>query len=143
MLFSNERTAQRYHTSLTNQCTLFGQGSIMCHNSLISSAKNKSHSFTDSCLKTARLKSGAGLFLVHIIFITSWGKKCTPCTDLSLFLTKAIHVLSSRYTKHGLQAEENRALHKYKKNIAMTDCLVILYPARRQSVIAMFFLYLW
>ena len=29
------------------------------------------------------------------------------------------------------------------KNIAMTDCLVILYPARRQSVIAILSLYLW
>ena len=34
-----------------------------------------------------------------------------------------------RYTKPGLQAEKKRAHHKYKKNIAMTDCLVILYPA--------------
>ena len=29
----------------------------------------------------------------------------------------------------GLQAEKNRVHHKYKKNIAMTDCLVIHYPA--------------
>ena len=55
--------------------------------------------------------------------------------------------LGRRYTctstKPGLQAEKNRAHHKYKKNIAMTNCLVILYPAWRQSVIAISFLYLW
>ena len=38
--------------------------------------------------------------------------------------------LSPKYTKPGLPAEK-----KYKKNIAMTDCLVILYPACRQPVI--------
>ena len=38
---------------------------------------------------------------------------------------------------------KNRAHHKYKKNIAMTDCLVILCPAWRQSVFAIFCLYLW
>ena len=32
------------------------------------------------------------------------------------------------YSKLGLQAEKNRAYHEYEKNIAMTDCLVILYP---------------
>ena len=35
--------------------------------------------------------------------------------------------LGPKYTKPGLQAEKNRAHHKYKKNIAITDCLVILY----------------
>ena len=38
---------------------------------------------------------------------------------------------------------KNRAHHNYKKNIAVTDCLVILNPAWRHSVIAVFFLYLW
>ena len=32
------------------------------------------------------------------------------------------------YTKPGLQAEKNRAHHKYKENLAMMDCLDILYP---------------
>ena len=51
--------------------------------------------------------------------------------------------LGPRYPNPGLQAEKDRAHHKYKENIAMTDCLVILYPAWRQSVIAIFFSYLW
>ena len=33
------------------------------------------------------------------------------------------------YTKPRLQAEKKRAHHKYKKNIAMMDCLVVGYPA--------------
>ena len=48
-------------------------------------------------------------------------------------------VLGRKYTMPGLQAEKNnnkRAHHKYKKNIAMTDCLIILCPACRQPVIA-------
>ena len=45
--------------------------------------------------------------------------------------------------KPELQAEKNRAHHNYKNNIAMTGCLVILYPAWRQSVIGIFFLYSW
>ena len=36
-------------------------------------------------------------------------------------------VLGPRYTKPGLQAEKNQAHYKYKNNIAMMDCLVILY----------------
>ena len=49
-------------------------------------------------------------------------------------------LLGLKYTKPGLQAEKNQAHHKYKKNIhvAMTDCLVILYPASRQPVFAKF-----
>ena len=39
--------------------------------------------------------------------------------------------------------EKNRAHHKYKKNAAMKGCLVKLYSAWRQSVIAIFFLYFW
>ena len=34
-----------------------------------------------------------------------------------------------RYTKPGLQEEENQAHHKYKKNNTMPGGLVILYPA--------------
>ena len=36
----------------------------------------------------------------------------------------------------------NQAHYKYIKNIAMTHSLVILYPARRQSVNSVFFLHL-
>ena len=43
----------------------------------------------------------------------------------------------------GTAAEKNRIQHRYKKNIAMTDRLVILYQVWRQSVIAIFCLYLW
>ena len=43
-------------------------------------------------------------------------------------------------TKPGLQAEKkNRAQHKYKQNIAMTDCLQAGCRITRHSVIAIFF----
>ena len=48
--------------------------------------------------------------------------------------------LGPRYTKCGLQVEKNRAHYKYKKNIAMTDCLPAGYSIIWQSVIAIFFL---
>ena len=51
--------------------------------------------------------------------------------------------LGPRYTKPGQQAEKNRARHKYKKKMAMTDCLIILHPAWKKSVVAIFCLYLW
>ena len=54
-----------------------------------------------------------------------------------------LHVLGPRYTRPGLQAVTNQVHHKYKKNIAMTDCLVLLNPAWRQPVIVIFFLYFW
>ena len=37
--------------------------------------------------------------------------------------------LGSRYAKPGLQSAKNPAHYKYKKNIAMRDSLVIVYPA--------------
>ena len=46
--------------------------------------------------------------------------------------------LGPRYTKPGLKAAKIRAHHKYKKNIAMTDCL-----QAGQSVIAIFSLYIY
>ena len=39
--------------------------------------------------------------------------------------------------------KKNRAHHKYKKNIAMTNCLVILYPSWRQSVIAIIIVFVF
>ena len=39
--------------------------------------------------------------------------------------------------------KKNRAHHQYKKNIAMTDCFQAGYSITRQSVVAIFFLYLW
>ena len=39
-----------------------------------------------------------------------------------------VRVLGSRYTKPGLQVEKSELTINTKKNIAMTDCLVILYP---------------
>ena len=65
----------------------------------------------------------------------------------SILVEMVLKELGWRYTLPGLQAKtkkkKKRAHHKYKKNIAMTDCQVIVYPACRQSVIAIFFLYLW
>ena len=48
-----------------------------------------------------------------------------------------------RHTNPGLLEEKNRAHHKYKKNVAMTGCLQAGYSVTRESVIAIFFLYLW
>ena len=39
--------------------------------------------------------------------------------------------------------KNKRAYDKYKKNIAMKDCLQAEYSIKRQSAIALFFLYLW
>ena len=60
----------------------------------------------------------------------------------NVYSSKTVFALGLRYTKPGLQAEKNRAHYKYKKNIAMTDCLQAGYSITRQSVIALFFLYL-
>ena len=53
------------------------------------------------------------------------------CTPFSLSLSVAhASVLGRRYTKPGLQAEKKaRVNREYKKDIALTDCLVILCPA--------------
>ena len=49
-----------------------------------------------------------------------------------------------RYTNPGLQAEKKiRAHHKYKKNIAVTDCLQAGYSITRQPVIAIFFFFFY
>ena len=53
---------------------------------------------------------------------------------------KAQNILN---TKPGLQVEKNRAHHKYKKNVVITDCLVILYSTWRQPIISIFCLCLW
>ena len=45
---------------------------------------------------------------------------------------KPVNFLSPRYTKPKLQAEKNQAHHKHKKNIAMTDCMVILKTFRHR-----------
>ena len=58
-------------------------------------------------------------------------------------LVGSVSVLSPKYTKPALQAEKNWAYRRYKRNIAMTDCLQAGYNITRQSVIAVFFLYLW
>ena len=50
-----------------------------------------------------------------------------------------VSIIGLRYTKPTLPVEKNTAHYIYKKNIAMTDCLVILYPACRQFVIAILF----
>ena len=55
-----------------------------------------------------------------------------------------LNSLGPRYTKPGLQVEKKTELTiNSKKIIAMTGSLVILYPTWRQSVIAIYFLYLW
>ena len=58
-------------------------------------------------------------------------------------VARNLNRLGPRYTKPGLQGEKNRAHHKYKQNVAMTDCLQSGYSITRQSVIAISFLYLW
>ena len=40
------------------------------------------------------------------------------------------------------KVQENRANHKCKKGIAMTDCLVTLYPALRQCIVAILFVFM-
>ena len=64
------------------------------------------------------------------------------CVDEKLFffklffISKRLESWTARYIKPGLQAEK-------KRNITVTDCLVILYSAWKQSAIAVFFLHLW
>ena len=49
--------------------------------------------------------------------------------------------LGTRYTKPGLQAAKKKKKQAHHKS-AMTDCLQAGYSITRQSVIAIFFLYL-
>ena len=41
------------------------------------------------------------------------------------------------------RVQKSRAHHRYKKNIATTDCLQAGYSITRQPVISIFYLYLW
>ena len=43
-------------------------------------------------------------------------------------------------TEPGLQAKKKREYHKYKKNIAMADCVVILFSSLK-AVWYIFFIY--
>ena len=59
-------------------------------------------------------------------------------TKNSILVEMVLKELGWRYTMPGLQAEKNEHAISTKR-IAMTDCQVIVYPACRQPVIAIFY----
>ena len=83
---------------------------------------------------------GAWVFFTSLLWFNSqsrdfhkWRIADIYFDRISLFHSPTcLSLLGQRYTKHKLQAEKKRTLHKYEKSRGMTGGLFILYPAWRR-----------